>query len=308
MARSERTCTPSWSTRAAALLLFASISWSVNQTADPLHGISREDLNLVGSVREVLVEEATVFSSASESREGARSRVEFIAFSEDGLVTEWIEFDRSGDPESTRRYTYSGGLLTLEEEYRRFRWPTETITYTHDEAEGQTTAEVRSGNDALRKTIVYERGSNGKLTTVTEYDEEGAETTKVVYTYTAGGKRADRYDPDGELTSWSIETFDTGGRLVAISAYTAGSEDSPFTISYEYDSHDNVTLEETSGRPPLPFVVVTATPSETRTSYEYSYDENENWVKRVKSVWVPSDDDPHWQATTATTRSFRYYN
>jgi hypothetical protein len=56
----------------------------------------------------------------------------------------------------------------------------------------------------------------------------------------------------------------------------------------------------------MPFVVITPAPSGTKTSYEYTYDEVGNWVKRVKSVWVSSGDDPHWQSTTATYRTFRY--
>lgn len=153
---------PRWPSRTAALLLVASISWTVNQTTDPWHGLSREDLHLTGNVREILVEEADIFSSASGSREGARSRVEWIEFDKDGRVTEWIEFDRSGDPESTRRYSYADGLLILEEEYRRTRWPHETIAYTHETDGGRTTAEVRAGDGTLRKTIVCERDEEGR--------------------------------------------------------------------------------------------------------------------------------------------------
>ena len=293
-----------WPTGAAALLLAASFSWTVSQTTDPLHGISREDLNLVGNVMEVIVEEAGILSGATESREGARFPVESITFNEAGVMTEWIEFERSGEPESTRLCTYSAGLLTLMEEYRGARWPHETIAYTHDETGRQTTAEVRAGGGALRKTVGYERDGDGSLTTVTEYDASGTETRRVPYTYTASEKRADRYDPDGELASWSIETFDTSGRPVKISAYTAGSEDSPFGVSYEYDSRGNVTLEETSGSLSIGFIVITTTPSETKTLYEFTYDDVGNWVKRVESVWISTGDEPHWQ--TATYRSFHY--
>jgi len=304
MARSKRM--PSRPSRAAALLLFATISWSVNQATDPLHGITREDLNLTGNVREVVVEEARLLSSSSELREGARIPIERIVFDEDGRVSEWVEFDRSAEPDTIRRYTYSDGLLALEEEYRLARWPSETIAYTHDIAGGRTTAEVRAGGGTLRKTLVYERDGDGKLVAVTEYDPSGIEITKVAYSYSATGKRADRFDPEGELTSWSVETFDASGRLVEVSLHTAGSEDPPFTISYEYDSHGNVVLEETSGRLSIGFVIVSPTPSETKTAYEYTYDGDGNWVKRVTSVWVSDAEDPHWRATAATYRSFRY--
>ncbi len=305
MARSKRTTVPRRPFRAAALLLAASVSWNVSQTADPLHGVSREDLDLKGAVRMVLVEEATIFSSSSGTHEGPRVPVERIVFDEDGLVTEWAKFGRSGAPASTRRYTYSDGRLTLEEEYLNMRRSPETIAYTHDEDGGRTTAEVRTGSGTLRQTIVYERDGEGKLTSVTEYDGAGAETTRVMYTYTADGKRADRYDPEGEITSWSIETFDTNGRLVEISLYTPSTEDAPFTISYEYDEHGNVTLEQTSGQFGIGLMVIT-TSSETKASYEYTYDEVGNWVEQVKSVWVSSGDEPHWQTATATYRSFLY--
>jgi len=306
MSRSERTTTPSWPSRTATLLFVVSICWTVNQTTDPWHGLSREDLHFVGNVREVLVEEADIFSSSSGSREGVRSRVEWIAFDEDGRVTERIEFDRSGDPESTRRYTYADGLLILEEEYRRTRWPHETVAYTHEEDGRRTAAQVRTGDGTLRKTIVYERDEEGRLVSVIECGPSGDEIARVTCTYGTDGKRADRYDPDGELASWSVETFDAGGRLVELSLYTSGSEDAPFTITYEYDSHGNVTLEETSGRPAMPFVITTSTSPETKTSYEYTVDDEGNWIKRVKSVWASSADVPYWRAATATYRSIRY--
>jgi hypothetical protein len=289
-----------------AALLFASFSWSVNLATDPIQGISTEDLNLVGDVREVFSEEAAVSTRDSELREGPRYPVERIVFDADGFVTEWIEYDRSGDVDETRRYAYADGHLIQQETYGRWRWPTETITYTHEASGVRTTAEVSGSDGSLKKTVVYERGADGKLATVTEHDEDGAEVSRVIYTYSADSKRADRYGPDGELASWSIETHDSGGRLLKLELHTEGSDDDPFVISYELDSHGNVTLEETTGTPTLPFIVITATPSETKIQYEYTYDDDGNWTKRIESVWVSTGESPGWRATAATYRTIRH--
>lgn len=165
---------------------------------------------------------------------------------------------------------------------------------------------MRGSDGRIEKTVEYERSADGKLTSITEFDDSGDELSRVVYTYSADGKRADRYAPDGEITSWSLETYDATGRLIKLELHTSGSEADPFTVTYELDSHGNVTLEETSGVPPMPFLVVTVTPSETKTRYEYTYDDAGNWTKRVESVWVFSDADPGWRATAAAYRTIRY--
>jgi len=305
MARFPQTERIGWPTRALSLCLLASISWSVHQAADPLHGTSWEDLNLNGNVREVRVEEAPIASNGTSSREGSRSPVEWIVFDSEGHVVEWVEIGRTGDAESTRHFAYEDGRLRRQEEYGRWSWPSETIVYTHEQAGMRTTAEVLASDGSLRKTAVYERDADGKLLSVTESDGDGAEITCVVYTYTGTTERADRYDPDGELISWSLETFDAGGLLTRIELHTAASDDAPFAITYEYDENGNVSIETTSGRLAMPIVVMTTTPSETKTRYEYTYDDAGNWTKRVTSIWV-ANDEPYWRPTRATYRTLLY--
>ncbi len=294
--------------RVVAFLLVPWIAWTVNQISDPIHGISREDLGLAGEVTEVVSEEASVFSSASGLREGKRVVAERIVFGAEGRVQEWIEYDGSDEPDTTRRYMYANDRLIREEEYGRRRWPDKTIEYTHEAGGRRTVAEFRSSNGTLRKTIVYERDAKGRLTSVAERDGSGTETSRVVYTCGEGEQRADRYGPDGELTSWSIERFDAQGRVVEVAMHTKGAEAPPFLISYTYDRYGNVILETTSGRPIMPFTMLSPIASETKTSYDYIYDEHGNWVKRVTSVWVPAKDDEesHWQPMATTYRTIRY--
>ncbi len=306
MNRSEGTPRLRWPMRATALLLLPWVVWTVQETVDPLHGPSREDLGLLGNVREVIVEEASVFESASELIEGRRVATERITFESDGLVSQWVEYDRSAEPRSTRQYSHVDGLLTLEEEYRSARRPFEVTSYQHDLAAGRTTAEVRTGGGTLRRTIVYEYVGEGRLEAITEYDPSGTETSQVLYTYTGTEERADRYDLDGEIASWSIKTSDASGRLAEVALFTSGSEDTPHTISYEYDSHGSVVVEQSSGPVTIGFIVITSTPSEKKSSYEYTYDDVGNWTKRVTSVWMSNDDNPQWQATTVTYRSLLY--
>jgi len=294
-----------WPARGLSLCLLASISWSVHHMADPLHGTSWEDLNLNGNVREVRVEEAPIASNGTSSREGSRSPVEWIVFDNEGHVVEWVEIGSRGDAESTRYYIYEDGRLRRQEEYGRWSWPSETIVYTHEGDGMRTTAEVLASDGSLRKTVVYERDADGKLLSVTESDDDGAEISHVVYTYSGTTERADRYDPDGELISWSLETFDASGLLSKIELHTAASDDAPFAITYEYDEHGNVSIETTSGRLAMPIVVMTTTPSETKTRYEYIYDDAGNWTKRVTSIWV-ANDEPYWRPTRATYRALLY--
>jgi hypothetical protein len=293
---------------AAAMVLLPWVGWTTRETADPLHGISRQDLGFVGKVAMVVVETAQLFESASEPVEGPRVVVETMGFGEDGLLRQWIQYGAPGGLGVEHAYTYEGGLLMKEEVGNGFGGRViEETTYVHEAGGARTTAEVRSGRKQLQKTVVYERDGAGKLQSVIESNAEGTLTSKLVYSYTAGEERADRYDPGGELVSWSIKKLDGKGRPVEVSLYSQGAEDSPYTTTYEYDARGSVTLEETSGRLTLGFIVFTSPPAPTKTSYEYTVDDAGNWTKRVTSIWVSGGKDPHWQETQATYRRIGYY-
>ncbi|MCX6093605.1 MAG: hypothetical protein NTY63_02115 [Candidatus Bipolaricaulota bacterium] len=292
---------------AAAMILLPSISWTTHETADLLHGISSQDLGLVGKVAMVIVETAQLFESTSGPVEGPRRAVETMGFGEDGLLRQWVQYGVPGGLGAVHTYTYEDGFLVEEEIASEAGRVAEETTYVHEDGGKRTTAEVRSGRKQLQKTIVYERDAAGKLLTVSESNAAGTPTSKLVYTYKVGEERADRYDAGGELVSWSIKKLDAKGRPVEVSLYSQGAEDSPFTTTYEYDARGNVTLEETSGQLTLGFVVFTSPPAPTKTSYEYTVDDVGNWTKRVKSIWVSGGKDPHWQETEATYRRIGYY-
>jgi hypothetical protein len=292
---------------AAAIFLLSWGVWTTNELSDPVHGISRDALHLVGNVGIVVVQEATMFQSSSDPVEGARFPVESMTFGEDGLLRQWVQYAGPQGPAVAHEYTYADGVLVQEDVYGAPEKMVEQTVYTHEEGGRRTTAEVRSGGKVLRKTVIYERDADGKLVTVTEYTATGALISKVAYTYSPKEERADRTDAEGKLLSWSIKTYNAAGQSAAVSLYSQGAEDSPFTTTYEYDARGNVTLEETSGQLTLGFIVLTLPTSATKISYEYTYDSTGNWEKRVKSAWVPDKDNPHWQATSVRYRTIRYY-
>jgi len=291
----------------AAVLLLSWGAWMTDEVSDPLHGISRADLDLVGNVAIVMVEKANMLQGSSGPVEGSRFPVETMTFGKDGLLQEWAQYKAPRGLASTRSYTYADGLLVQEEAYTASGALSERIEYTHEEGGKRTTATVRSGTKALRKTVVYERDADGKLQAVSEFDAAGGLASKIVYTYPPKEERADRYDAEGKLLSWSVKAYDAKGQLSKVSLYSQGAESSPFLIAYEYDGRGNVTLEETSGQLSLGFFVITPPPTARKTSYEYTYDETGNWVKRVESTWVPREKDPYWQSTAVTYRTFVYY-
>lgn len=290
---------------AAAVLLLSWSAWTTNELADPLHGISRSDLGLVGDVAIVVLQEASMLWGPSGPVEGGRFTKETMTFGKDGLLSEWVQHGVQGLA-STRDYTYTDGLLTKEEAHRPSGLLSEQITYAHEEGGKRTTAEVRSGTKALRKTIVYERDASGKLLSVTEYDAAGKLVSKIVYTYTSGGERADRYDAEGKLVSWSVKILGAKNLATKVALYSQGAEGSPFVITYQYDDRGNVTQEESSGELTLGFLVFTSPPVPTKTSYTYTYDDQGNWTKRLKSIWIAGGQDPHWQETTVNYRAFVY--
>ncbi len=292
---------------AAAMILLPSISWTTHETADPLHGISCQDLGLVGKVAMIIVETAQLFESTSGPVEGPRIVVETMGFGEDGLLRQWIQYGGVGGPGLAHEYSYENGFLVKEEIASEAGRVAEETTYAHEDGGKRTTAEVRSGRKQLQKTLVYERDAAGKLLTVSESNAAGMLTSKLVYTYSAGAERVDRYDASQTLVSWSVKKLDAEGRPVEVSLYSQGAEDSPFTTTYEYDARGNVTLEEASGQLTLGFIVFTSPPAPTKTSYEYTYDDVGNWTKRVKSIWVSGGKGPHWQETEATYRRIGYY-
>ncbi|MEN6369655.1 MAG: hypothetical protein ABFD77_08170 [Thermotogota bacterium] len=292
---------------AAAMVFLPWIGWTTHEMADPLHEISCQDLGFVGKVAMVAVETAQLFESTSGPVEGPRGMVETMGFGEDGLLRQWTQYGGLGGPGVVHAYTYESGLLMKEEVTSEAGRAVEETTYVHEDGGKRTTAEVRSGRKQPQKTLIYERDAAGKLLSVSEFDAAGALTSKLVYTYSAGTERADRYDASEALVSWSIKKLDAKGHPVEVSLYSQGAESSPYTTTYEYDARGGVTLEETSGQLALGFIVFTSPSAPTKTSYEYTYDDVGNWTKRVKSIWVSGGKDPHWQETEGTYRRIGYY-
>lgn len=292
---------------AAAMVLLPWIGWTTRETADPLHGISRQDLGLVGKVAMVVVETAQLLESTSGPVEGPRIAVETMGFGEDGLLRQWTQYGGVGGPGLVHEYTYENGFLMKEEISTEAGRAVEQTAYVHEDGGARTTVEVRSGRKQLQETVVYERDGAGQLQSVIEYNAQGAVTSRLVYTYSAGVERADRYDAGGKLVSWSIKKLDGKERPVELSLYSQGAEGSPYTTTYEYDARGNVTLEETSGQLTLGFVVFTSPPAPMKASYGYAVDDVGNWTKRVKSIWISGGKDPHWQETQTTYRRIGYY-
>ncbi len=285
----------------AALLLAPWLSWTTHEQSDPLRGMSLADLGLSGKVAVVVVEAAAIYLGPSGSVEGPRMVRETMTFGDDGLLREWAQY---GAPGLLHRYTYADGFLAKEEVLSEEETLIEQSTYTHEGGGTRTTVERRGNRGELTGLTVYERDAAGKLLVVSELDSLGALTSKLVYTYESGEERADRYDGAGNLVSWSIKKHDARGNVVEVSLYSQGGEESPFTTTYEVDAHGNVTLEETTGRVTMGFILLTPPPS--KTSYEYTYDDVGNWTKRVKSVGVAGEDDPRWRETEVTYRRIVY--
>ena len=288
----------------AALLLAPWISWTTHEQADPLLGVSLADLGLSGKVAIVVVETAVIYQAPSGPIEGPRMVRETMTFADDGLLREWRQYGVPGGPGLVHRYTYADGLLALEEVLNEEESLVEQSVYTHEGGGTRTTVELRGSRGELKGTTVYERDAAGKLLVVSEFDAVGSLASKLVYTYESGEERADRYDGAENLLSWSIKKYDAKGNLVEVSLHSQGGGDSPFTTTYEVDAHGNVTLEETTGQVTLGFILLTPPPS--KMSYEYTYDDVGNWTKRVKSVGVAGEDDPHWRETEVTYRRIVY--
>ena len=128
------------------------------------------------------------------------------------------------------------------------------------------------------------------------YQDENGTVTKTEF----DGVREEHLDASGQVTM----VTDLNGNVIERRDYrffgdrllnaTITSHDALMTEVYLEDP-----IEERSR-------ILSQRFGERSVTYEYTYDEVGNWVKRVKSVWVTNTDEPHWQATTATYRSFRY--
>jgi len=289
---------------AAALMAWG---WTTNEVHDPLQRISREDLNLRGDVALVVVKETGIVMTFSGPVEGRPVIVETMSFGEDGLLREWVQYAPTEGLALAHRYTTKDGLLFQVESYHPGGGIYEIASYSHSEDGRTTTAKIVTGPRNVRKTVVYTRDADGNLLSVVESNAAKVLVSEVRYTRTGNEERADRYDGEGELLSWSIKRFDADGRVIEASLHTVGGEDEPYTITYEYDDRGNLTLEETSGQLSLGFLVLTLTPSATKTKHEYTYDDEGNWIERVTSAWVSDGEDGEWRETAKTLREIAYY-
>jgi hypothetical protein len=272
----------------------------------PLHGITREDFSLVENVWTVETEEAILGTSPTGPAEGPRTLVESLLFDKQGVLRERVTYGILRQPERTRRYTYSGGHLILEEEYLETDPQYVRTEYTHDPSGENTTVEWRDVAGSLMERALYERDEEGRLASVEAYDAADELEYTMAYSYEENEERADRYDADGELLSWSIKTYDEEGRLVMVRLYGPSTKSSPYTLTYTYDEQGSVTLETRSGQIALGPLVIT--PGEVKNAYAYVYDERGNWVERVQSVWTPTNGTPQWREVAISYRIITYHD
>ena len=289
---------------AAALMAWG---WTTNEVHDPLGQVSREDFNLQGDVAIVVVKQSGVVLTLTGPVEGRAVVTETMSFGEDGLLREWVQHAPTDGLALAHRYTYKDRILFEVASYHPGGGVYEIVSYSRSDDGRTTTAKIVAGPRNVRKRIVYERDVDESLLSVVETNAAGVGVSEVRYTRTGNEERADRYDGEGELLSWSIKRFDANGRVMESSLHTVGGDDEPYTISYEYDDRGNLALEETSGELSLGFIVFTLTPSETKTSYEYTYDEHGNWIERVTSVWATDGEEGEWRETAKTLREITYY-
>jgi hypothetical protein len=304
----KRSLDPRITCRLAVCLLLPWISWSTSERVDPLSEIKLQNYNLIGRVAVVVVQNAAIVQTPSGPMETAATPTDTFAFDGEGLLLQWSKHGSRSVPRQTILYTYSDGRLVRKEASEPSGRVIETTTYSTSEDGLQVTAAVARGRNAPYQTVVYQYGPDGTLVSVAELDADGVVSAETKYTYKSNENRADRYDAQGELVSWSIEELDGDGRVAEISLHSAESEEEPYTISYEYDDHGNVTLERTSGKVALGPILFTPGPPQTTSSYEYTYDEHDNWVKRVRSVPIPDSDPQAWRRIEVTHRAILYYD
>ncbi len=289
-----------------ALFTLSSLAVKASETPLPLHGMTREDFALAGNVWTVETEEAILGTSPTGPAEGPRTLVESLLFDKQGVLRERVEYGILRQPERTRRYSYSGGRLILQEEYRETDPPYLRTEYTHDPSGTHTAVEWREEDGALLERAVYERDEEGRLASVEAYDAQDELLYTMTYTYTEDEERADRYDPEGELLSWSIKTYDEDGQLIMVRLYGPSTKSSPYTMTYTYDEQGSVTLETRSGQIALGPLVVT--PGEVKNAYAYVYDDHGNWIERVQSVWMPTNGTPQWREAAISYRTITYHD
>lgn len=293
-----------WLPQATAIFFLSWNGWTLVQAPDPLHGISRQDLNISGTVRSIISEEARTVLSPFGLVEGSRRLAERMTFDTAGRLQDRVEFDARERADLIQHYVYSGARLVLFEEYKGLDAVYQRTEYTHDASGRKTVASVLNADLELQERLIYHRDEEGRVVEVEEYDGAGTLLYTLIPTVTENETRVDRFDAEGELHSWSIRLTDEEGRLVSMTLHSAGFTGTPFTTTYEMDDRGNVTRIQTSGS--FSFGFLTVTPGETLRSYAYTYDRHGNWVERVALVWVTRTAPAGWQTESVTYRNITY--
>ena len=293
-----------WLPQATAIFFLSWNGWTLVQAPDPLLGISRQDLNLSGTVRSIISEEARTVLSPFGLVEGPRRIAERMTFDVAGRLQDRVEFDALERAELIQHYVYSSARLVLFEEYKGLDAVYQRTEYTHDASGRQTVADVLNAEAQLQERLVYLRNEEGRVVEVEEYDGAGTLLYTLIPTEMENQTRVDRFDAEGELHSWSIRMSDEEGHLVSMTLHSTGFTGTPFTTTYEVDDRGNVTRVQTAGS--FSFGFLTITPGETLRSYAYTYDRQGNWVERVALVWVTRPGPATWQTESITYRTITY--
>jgi TonB family protein len=276
---------------------------------------------LIGPVRTIRTQSASLSVESGKVKEGKRVTVSLQSFDPSGNLRESINYERNGAIVGKRVLSYnaqgakteeesfnSKGALTSKtvyilgdagqviqsDEYKDKELVAKTL-YIYDEAK-RLAEKRREQKGSLESITGYKYDTAGRLIETTSSNSSGEPTDRTVYTVTPEMIRVEKTNYKSKDSGQkAVRVYDAQKRATDIIFY--GSKG---TVSWEwrftYDARGNVTGEEFGNE----F-------SFSKWDYAYEYDPSGNWVKRTTSRWYLISGKETPVPTEVQYRTIDYY-
>jgi hypothetical protein len=288
--------------------------------------IKSSDYNLIGAVKSVSIEQASVNVTNDKKLEGRKRLIELSNYDPEGKLTrketyppqprltseEVFTYDNKGkliqaekiyprNDASNRKVTYNhdaDGILIEAIEYGSDRAVLEKMNYKYAADSNQAEEVYHLGNDRLRLRRLYLFDHKRRTLQESHFGSDNKLQLKKVYSYGDAEKpvRIDEYDLDGFRGYSTVKYDDRGNRLQHISYAPSGTLE--LKVTYSYDEKANLKEEVHYERSDF----------RHRFVYEYEYDAIGNWVRKFSYKCSQPEGTPSCVPFEITYRTISYYD
>lgn len=257
--------------------------------------------NLLGRVKTVHVEVATLSYKLEQWLEGSRVPIRTTTFNERGFITKELIYSADGNISQIGSTEYDLEGNKIEVIFRNRNGGLVSLLRCENDQSGRRIGSTLTSTPGLiiKQNCVPVYDHNGMKVEETWCYEDGTCGRKYTYRYDPGGQLQEevlhKFADDGSLEEKQSSIYDEKGRIIETSCVDALGQPLGGRFRYKYDERGNESEVVSYNIDGSPYSVVT---------YSYNLDLSGNWVSKKELHKTTASG---FETQTVTYRILEYY-